>query len=554
MISMHILAALIFFFFLLQKHITRDFSLTKISIERPLFALLFIIILTSFFTTYFFNTQLELHKVITYLIIFIVTSTLFQTETRLKLLAYWVIICAFLLSVIGIARNLPIPLFDKLWPHAEFSTFVSKNAFQAYINAGLSLTIALVLFSGIWLWTKALLSIAACFLIIAGALSYDKGGWLGFVALLLFIFVFAGYEGLLKGRFWHVLLSLTILLWIIGLSVRLEGIIRIFVPAIILRPEDAFNIGYETTLWTRISMWRSALKMVVRYPILGVGLGNFKLVYPAFKDSIITNFVGYAHQDYLQFAVETGLAGLASLSWLAFSFFKKIITEVKFKQPSFLTGLKVGGLAGVFSMAIHSLYEFTLHTPSVALVFVLLCSGLMALYLMGYKAKTVVDIRGMRLSYLASAIVMIFYISYLGMLFLADRNYNEGLLAMARFSFNEAEEHFKKALSYVPHNAEYTARLGELYAHRSRFMDDQHHYQKKAIALYKKAVSINPREGNLHIEAGIINARYGNKEEAKEEFVKALTLDPHNAFYRSILTEYAIAWGELDIAEKGFRK
>ena len=156
--------------------------------------------------------------------------------------------------------------------------------------------------------------------------------------------------------------------------------------------------------------------------------------------------------------------------------------------------------------------------------------------------------------YLVSCVIIICYMVYLGRLFSANENYKKGRLAMNRFSFTEAEEYFKKALSYIPHNAEYSARLGELYTHRSRFKIDQDFYERKSIDLYKRALRFNPYNGNLHIEAGITEARFGRKKEAIKSFRKAVSLDPNNVFYRTVLARHAARWGDFDTAEKEFKK
>src|SRR3989338_6120660 len=105
-IIMHLITAAIFLFLLLQKFIKSESILIKTDVDKPSSGLLFIIVLSSFNSLYFFNTQLELHKVVTYLIIFIAVTTFFQTERLLKLLAYWIIGSTTLIAAIGIAKHI----------------------------------------------------------------------------------------------------------------------------------------------------------------------------------------------------------------------------------------------------------------------------------------------------------------------------------------------------------------------------------------------------------------------------------------------------------------
>lgn len=123
-------------------------------------------------------------------------------------------------------------------------------------------------------------------------------------------------------------------------------------------------------------------------------------------------------------------------------------------------------------------------------------------------------------------------------LFIADANYKKGLSAADRFLSDKAERYFKAAVSFAPHNSEYTARLAELYAYRARFGNNRYFYQNRSMDLYRKAILLNPYNGNLRIEAGIADARYGRKKAALAEFKKAILLDPHNSFYKGLLAEY----------------
>ena len=67
---------------------------------------------------------------------------------------------------------------------------------------------------------------------------------------------------------------------------------------------------------TRITIDRDCLRMFLKRPFLGWGLGTFPTVYPGFRSFYTTFFVNQAHNDYLQLLVETGLAGFAIGIWL----------------------------------------------------------------------------------------------------------------------------------------------------------------------------------------------------------------------------------------------
>jgi len=68
----------------------------------------------------------------------------------------------------------------------------------------------------------------------------------------------------------------------------------------------------------RVYLWASTMDMVKQHPILGVGLGNFKVIYPLYRSSderrTTPKGIKYTHphNDFLLVLAETGLPGLLS--------------------------------------------------------------------------------------------------------------------------------------------------------------------------------------------------------------------------------------------------
>lgn len=540
-IVMHITASLIFFSYLLLEYDEEKTAFFKIDIALPLALLLIMLAAGAFNSISLFNTEAELHKIVMYLVIFMMTALLFQRETRLRLLAYWIIISAALIALLGIAKYLSFPGLARLWPKAAFACFFWDDSFSAYVTMVLPLAVSL-LFCNMNISVKTLLCCASFILISAMILTSDKGGWVGLIATGFFLFIIMGYDGLLKRKFWMIILLLALFLWMVALFIGFDRVIELFVSAFLFNPERSFNVDYDTTLWTRISVWRSSAKAILRHPLLGVGLGNFELIYPQFRDATIPNLVNYAHQDYLQFIVEAGIPAFLCLIWLGFSFFKMRGVKDRFAGRSFSVGLRAGALAGCFGMAIHALYFFNFHIISNAVLFAVLCGILMALSLMEKEPKRIEKKGIIKLAHQAACAVILCYAIYLGGLLAADINYRNGVSAMDSLRLSEAEVFLNRALRYAPHNAEYHARLAELWSHRSLFEHRQKNYQRRSMDLYEKAVGLSPFDANLHLEKGIASARFGNKEDALIEFKKAMNLDPNNIFYRSIFTMYALDW------------
>lgn len=74
------------------------------------------------------------------------------------------------------------------------------------------------------------------------------------------------------------------------------------------------NITTDTSNADRIRIWKSCINMAKDYPIVGVGLGNFKKVYdeqgyrlPETKQDLV-----HSHNNFMQLWVESGLIGVLS--------------------------------------------------------------------------------------------------------------------------------------------------------------------------------------------------------------------------------------------------
>jgi len=135
----------------------------------------------------------------------------------------------------------------------------------------------------------------------------------------------------------------------------------------------------EITGGTRLTIDRDGVRMFLKKPLLGWGLGTFPIVYPEFRSFYTTFFVNQAHNDYLQLLVETGLAGFAIAIWFLVLVFRGAARKLKHLKKSDGTetasgALTVAALLGCVGILVHSFVDFNLQIPANAALFYVLCA------------------------------------------------------------------------------------------------------------------------------------------------------------------------------------
>ena len=118
-------------------------------------------------------------------------------------------------------------------------------------------------------------------------------------------------------------------------------------------------------LYGRLHITRTILPMIRDYPVSGVGLGNFRYVYPRYIDDYDrVRGSGYAHNDWVEAGTETGCLGMVLLI-LAFGVYLfKMIRVWRRRRDLHALGIGAGVMAGLVAVALHSYFDFNMHIPA----------------------------------------------------------------------------------------------------------------------------------------------------------------------------------------------
>lgn len=189
-----------------------------------------------------------------------------------------------------------------------------------------------------------MLAIIAELVILASLLVKQKRGWrtaIGIAAFLLIVFA--------------------LLAWIGGgeLSQRIAS-----VGPGHLEPSSA----------VRAHINRDGVKLFLKKPILGWGLGTFPVVYPQFRTFYTNFFVNQAHNDYLQLLVETGLLGFATMLWFLATVYAHALKKMGNWTGEMSGALTLASLLGLSGILVHSAVDFNLQIPANAALFFVFCT------------------------------------------------------------------------------------------------------------------------------------------------------------------------------------
>ena len=135
----------------------------------------------------------------------------------------------------------------------------------------------------------------------------------------------------------------------------------------------------------RDEVYDHILDQLQDYKLTGSGLGSFYAVFPKYRKQDVGGYYNHAHNDYLEFATETGLVGLSLLGLAVISsFLVAIIAQYRRRDP-LMRGLSFAAIMGICSIMIHSTVDFNLQIPANAITFMLLLA--MAWIALGLKTK-----------------------------------------------------------------------------------------------------------------------------------------------------------------------
>jgi len=105
-------------------------------------------------------------------------------------------------------------------------------------------------------------------------------------------------------------------------------------PILLDKLKSITNLETNTSNLGRIYVWESAGKIINDHFGVGIGLGQFKNIYPYYRNPLEIQNVIHVHNSLLQVFVDTGIVGfLGCLSFFSFIIYYNVLDWLNHKNP-----------------------------------------------------------------------------------------------------------------------------------------------------------------------------------------------------------------------------
>jgi O-antigen ligase len=328
-----------------------------------------------------YATRLVLIELTALLIYFVATLIFLDTPKRLHLLVRTITIFGFFLAIFGLTQSIVSPTkiywIRELSQSTAFGPFINRHHFAGYMELTLALPLGL-LFSGAIEKEKRLIYLfVAGLMAVALIMTNSRGGLISLVAEILFLVTTMGFRRHHK-KHESATKKPRIKSAAIKAGLGLALVLALFGGVVMLGGEEALSrivgsVNTDDPTTGRAHFWGVTVDIIQNHPLIGTGLGAFGVVYTGYDSRNGLYRLEQAHNDYLQILSDAGILGAALGLFFVISLFR-IGFNRRESRDDFRRGVATGALAGCFGVLVHSFFDFTLHTPSNALLFLVLAA------------------------------------------------------------------------------------------------------------------------------------------------------------------------------------
>jgi O-antigen ligase/tetratricopeptide (TPR) repeat protein len=328
-------------------------------------------------------TRKELARLLAVFLVFAFVRNNLVSTAALMRLSIVALVNGAMLSLFALAQFFSAPPKTVYWIYPTlgqvFGPFINRNHFPYYVNMCIGLGLGLLVSRGARrqsgsldaepsgsllrvlhdpasLWICAALGL----MMSSVALCRSRGGMLALVGAA----VVCAILGRLR----------------LGGSFRLGA--GLLIGAVTLSLTCWFGLGLVKTrldtFWSgeafdnRMPLWMRSLPIAADYPLGGTGYGTYGHVEPLYRTDVppaeAALLYDHAHNDYLEILIEAGVPGLVLVLLVVAVVYRLGYRTLGADRGSSAAGLTLGALFAFTTVVLHSIGDFGMHVPAIALL------------------------------------------------------------------------------------------------------------------------------------------------------------------------------------------
>jgi O-antigen ligase len=274
-------------------------------------------------------------------------------------------VVAFLQAVSPEPRKI-YGLFRPRWDWAVFGPYVNRNHFAGYLVMAASLAIGFAL--------EAISRLRA-------AWGRRRRGWLllgepeGGAVVRWATVAMVIVAGLLASQSRGGVSAFALAALLLPLAARRRRRTALGVALLVGLGAAWIGVGGVITAFetrgiqaSRLDLWRDMLPMVKRFPVFGDGWNAFATAFPWYQTVWKTEWIGEAHNDYLQALLDGGLVGAVLVAGLLAVVFRGALARAA-RSP-----LDLGLFGALLGLALHEIVDFNGQIPANAATWIALAA------------------------------------------------------------------------------------------------------------------------------------------------------------------------------------
>jgi len=351
----------------------------------------------------------------------------------------------------------------------------------------------------------------------------------------------------------------------------------------------------DPSINTRLLIWKTTFEMIKDNPLLGSGVGTFKMNYLDYQAEFLkdnpyyikySGKAGEAHNEYLQLWAELGIIGLGLFLLIFYFFYKTIFDFYKKNKNIKDRTITLSLVMGIICFLIHSLFTFPLHVPALGITFFAIM-GLTVVYMRKTNLYEIdsdnclkeVKLINKKIKIALSILIFIFMIFAVNLVvikpYIAELYYFKGMRYNVDKNYTKSLPNFQYAVQLDPYNGRILHALGttyynlnifskaeEILQEAKKYMIDVNTFYilglnysklnmfKEAEEEFQQAIYLNPKFTEVHHCLGLLYFQQGDYNGAIEQWNKILEIEPNFSNKYIVLNNLGIVYKKKEMPDK----